>query len=51
MKILRAAMALGVALAFGVGTADASFIAYLCNDVACTGGGDVVVTDQAGRGI
>ena len=46
MTLLRAAMALGVALALGVGTADAGFIAYLCNDVACTGAGDIVVGDQ-----
>ncbi|HUR33088.1 MAG TPA: PEP-CTERM sorting domain-containing protein [Vicinamibacterales bacterium] len=26
--------------------ADAAFITYICDDVACTGGGDTIVTDQ-----
>jgi len=39
-----------MALAMIVGTstkADAAFIAYICNDAACLGGGDVIVTDNA----
>ena len=31
----------------GVSTAEASFLAYICNDAACSGGGDVIVTDNA----
>ena len=27
--------------------AEASFLAYICNDAACAGGGDVIVTDNA----
>ena len=26
--------------------ADAAFIAYICNDVNCLGGGDVIITDN-----
>src|SRR3954469_8594393 len=28
------------------GSAHAAFIAYICDDALCTGGGDVIVTDQ-----
>jgi len=28
--------------------AEAAFIAYICNDAACAGGGDVIVTDESG---
>jgi hypothetical protein len=31
--------------------AEASFIAYVCNDVNCAGGGDVIVTDAANTGV
>jgi hypothetical protein len=44
----KGVVALAFAAAFVVGSAtraDASFIAWICNDAACTGGGDVVVTD------
>jgi len=49
--VTRAGVVFGVALVFAVSgamNADAAFIAYICNDVACAGGAppDVIVTDQ-----
>jgi len=41
---------LGLTALFGALSApkaEASFISYICNDAACTGGGDVIVTDNA----
>ena len=35
----------GAVTLFTTTQAQAAFLAYICNDVACTGGGDVVVTD------
>ncbi len=32
-------------VAFNAPKADAAFIAYICDDAACTGGGDTIVTD------
>lgn len=46
MNLTRAVMGVGVALALWIGPADAAFIAYLCNDVGCAGGGDIIVGDQ-----
>lgn len=46
--------AVAVALAVGAGTAwraEAAFIAYICNDSSCVGGGDVIVTDDAGSDL
>jgi hypothetical protein len=31
---------------FGAPKAEVSFIAYICDDAACTGGGDSIVTDN-----
>ena len=49
-KFLRAffpAVIVAAALSAGVSTnADAAFIAYICDDQLCTGGGDTIVTDQ-----
>jgi hypothetical protein len=43
-----AAMGLAAAMVLSGGASEAAFIAYICNDVACAGGGlpDVIVTDQ-----
>src|SRR6478735_172227 len=39
--------ALAIAGVVGTSTkADAAFIAYICDDAACTGGGDTIVTDN-----
>jgi PEP-CTERM motif len=44
------AMTLVLALATAP-RAEATFIAYICDDVNCTGGGDVIVTDSDSDGI
>ncbi len=46
--VARAGLVLAVAVGLALGTAakaDAAFIAYICNDVSCLGGDDVIVTD------
>lgn len=47
-RMIQCALVAAVALVGVVGTperADAALIAYICNDVACAGGDDIVVTD------
>jgi hypothetical protein len=50
-NILKSGMVLaalvGAFTVAGVKQADAAFVAYICNDAACSGGGDVIVTDQS----
>jgi PEP-CTERM motif len=43
--LLVAAMALTCVVGMSA-KADAAFIAYICDDALCTGGGDTIVTDQ-----
>jgi hypothetical protein len=48
-KTFSGILVAALAIAGVVGTsskADAAFIAYICDDAACTGGGDTIVTDD-----
>jgi len=38
----------GAVTMFTTNKAEAAFIAYICDDAACIGGGDVIVTDESG---
>lgn len=51
-KFLAAAGATALALTAGTSnTANANFIAYICDDLQCSGGGDMIVTDVDGDGV
>jgi hypothetical protein len=45
-KSLALVALVGAMTAYSTRTAEATLVAYICNDAACTGGGDIVSTDN-----
>jgi hypothetical protein len=50
-KLVVAAGLVAAVSVFTAPKAEASFIAYICNDAACVGGGDVIVNDADNDGL
>jgi hypothetical protein len=49
-KSLALVALVGAMTAYSTRTAEATLVAYICNDAACTGGGDLIQTDNVGAG-
>jgi hypothetical protein len=48
-KSLALVALVGGLMAFSTSKAEATLVAYICNDSACTGGGDLTTTDETGE--